>query len=64
MAPPTNSAATNCQPINTASTTPSSTTRFVEANMKTIDATKSAPFWNSDLAVAEAAYEQDDEMAP
>ena len=55
IAPPTNSAATNCQPINTASTTPSSTTRFVEANMNTIDATKSAPFWNSDRAVADAA---------
>jgi hypothetical protein len=55
MAPPTNSAATNCQPIKTARTTPSSTTRFVEANMNTIEETKSAPFWNSDLAVEEAA---------
>jgi hypothetical protein len=54
-APPTNSAAANCQPIKTSSTTPSSMTRFVEANMKTIALTKSAPFWNSDFAIAVAA---------
>ena len=43
---------------------PSSTTRLVEANMKTIDATKSAPLTNSDLDMAEAAYEHDDEIMP
>ncbi len=62
--PPTNSAAANCQPINTTSTTPSSMTRFVDANMKTIAETKSAPFWNSDFAIAEAAYEQLDDTMP
>ena len=36
--PPTNSLTANCQPINTMSTIPSSTTRLVEANMKTIAA--------------------------
>ena len=34
---------------------PSSTTRLVEANMKTIELTKSAPLGNSDLAMADAA---------
>ncbi len=53
--PPTNSAAMNCQPIKTTSTIPSSMTRFVEANMKTIDETKSAPLRKSDFAIAEAA---------
>src|SRR5579862_4417708 len=43
MAPPTNSAATNCQPMRTARTIPSSITRFVDATMKIKDATKSAP---------------------
>src|SRR5438477_11988150 len=62
--PPTNSAAANCQPMSTNSTTPSSTTRFVDANMKTIAETKSAPFWNSDFAIAVAAYEQLDETMP
>ena len=55
MAPPTNSLTANCQPISTTSTMPSSTTRFVEANMKTIAATKSAPLANRDLAIADAA---------
>ena len=55
IGPPTNSAAANCQPINTTSTMPSSTTRFVEANMNTIAVTKSAPFWKSDFAIADAA---------
>ena len=62
--PPTNSAAANCQPIRTTNTTPSSTTRFVEANMNAIAETKSAPFWNSDFAMAEAAYEQLDDTMP
>ena len=43
MAPPTNSLAANCQPMSTTSTMPSSMTRLVEANMKTVAATKSAP---------------------
>ena len=64
IAPPTNSLAANCQPMSTTSTMPSSTTRLVEANMNTIEATKSAPLANSDLAMAEAAYEQDDETMP
>ena len=45
----------NCQPISTTSTTPSSMTRLVEANMKTVVATKSAPFTKMDLAMAVAA---------
>ena len=32
--------------------------------MKTIELTKSAPRWKSVFAIAEAAYEQDDEAAP
>ncbi len=55
MTPPTYSAATNSQPISTTRTMPSSTTRLVEANMKIIEVTKSAPLANSDLAIAEAA---------
>ena len=55
MGPPTNSASANCQPISTSSTRPSSTTRFVEANMKIIAVVKSAPFWNNDFAIAVAA---------
>ena len=41
--PPTNSAASNCQPISTAMVMPSSKTRLVEANWKAIAAIKSAP---------------------
>ncbi len=55
MAPPTNSPTANCQPISTTRMMPSSTTRLVEANMKIMAATKSAPFWKRDLARAEAA---------
>ena len=55
IGPPTNSASANCQPISTSSTMPSSTTRFVDANMKIIAVVKSAPFWNSDFAIAVAA---------
>ncbi len=43
IAPPTNSASANCQPISSHSTMPSSTTRLVLATMKTIDDVKSAP---------------------
>ena len=64
IGPPTNSAAANCQPMRMINTTPSSITRFVEANMKTIAVRKSAPFWNSDLAIADAAYEHDDDTMP
>ncbi len=64
IAPPTNSLAANCQPMSTTRTMPSSTTRFVEANMKTIEVTKSAPLANSDLAIADAAYEHDEETMP
>ena len=55
MIPPTNSLTANCQPISTMRTIPNSMTRFVEANMKTMAAMKSAPFAKSDLAMAEAA---------
>ena len=62
--PPTNSASANCQPIRTQSTRPSSQTRLVEANWKASAAAAEAPFWNSDLAIAIAAYEHDDDAAP
>ena len=39
MMPPTNSLTANCQPISTTSTIPSSMTRLVDANMKTMAAT-------------------------
>ena len=32
--------------------------------MKIIADVKSAPFWNSDLAIAVAAYEHDDDTTP
>ena len=54
-APPTNSATANCQPISSHSTMPSSSTRFVEANMNACAAVKSAPRENSVFASAEAA---------
>ena len=62
--PPTNSAAVNCQPINNARITPSSTTRFVEAISKAIAAVKFAPLRNSERASATAAYEHDEDAAP
>ena len=54
----------NCQPISTQSTRPSSQTRFVEANWNVSDVAADAPFWNSDFAIAIAAYEHDDDAAP
>ena len=36
MMPPTNSLTANCQPISTTRTTPSSSTRLVDANMNTM----------------------------
>ena len=53
--PPTYSATVNCQPISTHSTSPSSHTRFVEANWNASALAAEAPFWNSDLAIATAA---------
>jgi len=53
--PPRNSATANCQPMSSHSTIPSSTTRFVLANMNTIDDVKSAPRANSVFANALAA---------
>ena len=53
--PPTYSASVNCQPISTQRTSPSSQTRFVEANWKASADAADAPFWNSDLAIAIAA---------
>ena len=55
IGPPTNSAAANCQLSRITRTMPSSRTRLVEANMNTMAVRKSAPFWNSDLAMAVAA---------
>src|SRR4051794_36917137 len=46
------------------STRPSSQTRFVEANWNASADAADAPFWNSDLAIAMAAYEHDDDAAP
>src|SRR4051812_8820845 len=62
--PPRYSARVNCQPSSTHSTRPSSHTRLVEANWKANAEAAEAPFWNSDLAMAMAAYEQEDEAAP
>ncbi len=45
----------NCQPIRIHSTSPSSHTRFVEANWKASALTMLAPFWNRLLAIAIAA---------
>ena len=63
-APPTNSAAANCQPIRIQITKPSSITKFVLANIKIIDAVKSAPRANKLFASALAAYEQDELTIP
>ncbi len=54
-APPTNSAAVNCQPISRARMIPSSITRLVEAIWKAIAAPKSAPLRTSVRAKAAAA---------
>lgn len=62
--PPVNSASVNCQPINRARMTPSSTTRFVEAISNAMAAVKCAPLRNSDRASATAAYEQEEDAAP
>src|SRR4051812_10625798 len=62
--PPTNSATANCQPSSTHSTSPSSHTRLVDANWKASAVDADAPFWNSDLAMAIAAYEQELDAAP
>src|SRR5204863_1433192 len=62
--PPTYSASVNCQPISTQRTSPSSQTRFVEANWKASADAAPAPFWNSDLAIATAAYEHELDAAP
>ncbi len=62
--PPTNSASVNCQPRKIQITSPSSKTRFVDANWNAIAATRLEPFWKSDFAIAIAAYEHDDDAAP
>ena len=36
----------------------------MDANWKASTVAAEAPFWNSDLAIAIAAYEHDDEAAP
>ena len=53
--PPRYSASANCQPISTHRTSPSSHTRFVEANWKASALAAEAPFWNRLLAMAIAA---------
>ena len=53
--PPRYSASVNCQPMSTHSTSPSSQTRFVEANWKASAEAAEAPFWNRLLAIAMAA---------
>src|SRR3954467_6514401 len=62
--PPRYSASVNCQPISTQRTRPSSQTRLVEANWNASADAADAPFWNSDLAIAIAAEEQDADAAP
>jgi hypothetical protein len=37
---------------------------LVDANWKASAAAAEAPFWNSDLAIAIAAYEHDEDPAP
>ena len=51
-------------PESTQSTSPSSQTRFVEANWNASAQAALAPFWNRDLAIATAAYEHDEDAAP
>ena len=53
--PPMYSASVNCQPISTHRTSPSSQTRFVDANWKASADAAEAPFSNRDLAIAIAA---------
>ena len=55
IAPPTNSATANCHPNISHKTIPSSMTKFVLANIKTIDVVKSAPLINIDRPRADAA---------
>src|SRR4029453_11683559 len=64
IGPPTNSASVNCQPISSQRITPSSITRFVEANWNAIAAVKFAPLRKIERASATAAYEHDDDAAP
>ena len=64
MNPPTNSAAANCHPRRVHITNPSSKTRLVLANIKTIAVVKSAPFSMRLLEIALAAYEQLELIAP
>ena len=62
--PPINSAAANCQPRSVHMTSPSSKTKLVLANIKTIAVVKSAPLSIKLLAMALAAYEQLELIAP
>src|SRR5664280_1318730 len=64
IGPPTNSATANCQPSRTSITMPSSTTRLVDATMKIIALVKSAPLAKRDLLIADAAYEQLEDIMP
>ena len=53
--PPTNSANVNCHPISTHRTSPSSQTRFVDANWNASATAADAPLAKSDRAIAIAA---------
>src|ERR1700674_5805544 len=63
-APPTNSASVKRQPSRIQRTSPSSQTRFVDANWNASADAADAPFSKRDFAIATAAYEQEDEAAP
>jgi hypothetical protein len=54
----------NCQPIRIQITSPSSHTRFVDANWNESAVAADAPFSKSDFAIAIAAYEHDEDAAP
>ena len=55
IVPPINSAIANCHPSISHKTIPSSITRFVLANIKTIDVVKSAPLRKIERPSADAA---------
>ncbi|CAB4905586.1 unannotated protein [freshwater metagenome] len=62
--PPMSSARANCHPIKIQRTIPMSMTKFVLANIKTIEAVKFAPLLKRLLANALAAYEHDELTIP
>ncbi len=62
--PPKSSATANSHPSSAQMASPRSKTRFVLANMKTIEVVKSAPLSKRLLAIELAAYEQLELIAP